>query len=257
MRTLLLAVLCVSALVPLLLLIVTSIGAAWRFPDLLPSGTTGTAWLAAATGGRLLEALAASVIVAIGASALAVLVALPAGRALADLHGWARHAGAAAAFLPVAAPPIALATGLQYSFLRLGLGGTEAGVALAHAIPAAGYATLWFLGVFSAFDRRLEDEARSLGATPGQVLMRVTLPALRRPVAEAFALGCLVSWAQVPLTLLIGGGAVRTLPVEVLGFVQAGQDRFAAVGSLLLVAPALALLGIVAFGVRRTEAVPL
>ena len=159
---------------------------------------------------------------------LASRLGLPVGRAIARLRGWRRHLGAAAAFLPVAAPPIALAVGLQYSFLRLGLGGTHAGVLLAHLVPALGYSALFFLGIFAAYDERYEEEARSLGATRRQVLLRVTLPLLRRPLVEAFVLGFLVSWAQVPLTLVVGQGLVTTLSVEVLAYVQAGQDRIAA-----------------------------
>jgi putative spermidine/putrescine transport system permease protein len=110
--------------------------------------------------------------------------------------------------------------------------------------------------VFLLLDPRLEDEAVSLGADRAQLWLRILLPMLRRPVAEAFTLGFLVSWAQVPLTLVIGGGAVRTLPVEVLAFVRAGQDRYAATGALLLILPAAAaiLLGLAA---RRSEAAPL
>src|SRR5918994_1041993 len=182
--------------------------------------------------------------------------AAPLGRALARLTGWRRRLGAAAAFLPVAAPPIALATGLQLSLLTLGLGGTYLGVILAHAVPALGYVALYFLGIFLLLDPRVEDEARSLGATPVQTWTQVLVPMLRRPAAEALALGFLVSWAQVPLTLLIGGGAVRTLPLELLAFVRAGQDRYAATGALLLIVPAAAAiaLGLLA---RRSEAAPL
>jgi ABC-type spermidine/putrescine transport system permease subunit II len=66
-------------------------------------------------------------------------------------------------------------------------------------------------------------------------------------------LGFLVSWAQVPLTLLVGGGPVRTLPIEVFALVQAGQDRPAATGALLLLAPAILALAAARLAARRTE----
>ncbi|MBA3497893.1 MAG: ABC transporter permease subunit, partial [Gemmatimonadales bacterium] len=135
----------------------------------------------------------------------------------------------------------------------LGLSGTAAGVLLAHAVPAAGYGTLYFLGVFSVFDSRLEDEARSLGASPRQTLLRVVLPLLRRPLADGFLLGFLVSWSQVPLTLLVGGGAVRALPIEVFALVRSGQDAAAATGALVLLLPAVAALAATRLGAARTE----
>lgn len=242
-----------SAAAPFLLLALWSVGHDWFYPALLPPRFTGQSWAELLGGERLLTATLTSLALGLGTGALACAAGLPVGRSLARLDGWRRHAGAALAFLPVAAPPIALATGLQFSFLRLGLGGTFAGVLLAHAVPAVGYGSLYFLGVFAVFDSRVEDEARSLGATPRQTLRYVLLPLLRRPLADAFALGFLVSWAQVPLTLLVGGGPVRTLPIEVFALVQAGQDRPAATGALLLLAPALAALAATRLAASRTE----
>jgi putative spermidine/putrescine transport system permease protein len=255
-RKLLLILLGLSALAPLALLALTSVAGRWFYPDFLPGELTSESWRSLLDGNRLAGAAGTSLAVAAATAAVAVTLGLPLGRALARLNGWRRHLGAAAAFLPVAAPPIALATGLQLALLTLGLGGTYPGVTLAHAVPALGYVALYFLGVFLLLDPRVEDEARSLGATRVQIWTRVLAPMLRRPIAEALVLAFLVSWAQVPLTLLIGGGAVRTLPVEVLAFVRAGQDRYAATGALLLIVPA-ALAIALGLSARRSEPAPL
>jgi putative spermidine/putrescine transport system permease protein len=255
-RSVLLALLALSAGGPFALLLVTSVAGQWLYPDLVPERTTLESWRRLLEGGRLAGAAATSLALAGATAALAVALGLPLGRALARLTGWRRQLGAAAAFLPVVAPPIALAIGLQLTLLTLGLGGTAGGVVLAHTVPALGYVALYFLGVFLLLDPRIEDEARSLGATRLQLWARVLAPILRRPIAEALALGFLVSWAQVPLTLLIGGGAVRTLPIEVLAFVRAGQDRFAATGALLLIVPAAVAIAL-GLAARRSEAAPL
>jgi putative spermidine/putrescine transport system permease protein len=252
-RVIALVLLAGSAAAPFVLLALWSVGRDWFYPAILPPRFTGQSWRDLLGGDRLLGAIATSLVLGIGTGALACAAGLPVGRSLARLDGWRRHVGAALAFLPVAAPPIALATGLQFSFLRLGLGGTLAGVLLAHAVPAIGYGSLYFLGVFTVFDSRVEDEARSLGATPRQTFFQVLLPLLRRPLADAFALGFLVSWAQVPLTLLVGGGPVRTLPIEVFALVQSGQDSLAATGALVLLAPALAALAATRLAASRTE----
>jgi putative spermidine/putrescine transport system permease protein len=254
LRVGLLAFLALSAAVPFGLLAVWSVGRSWFYPALWPSGLTGESW-AQLAGGELARGALWSVALGAGAAALGTAVGLPVGRALARLRGWPRRAGAALAFLPVAAPPVALAVGAQYFFLRLGLGGTALGVLLAHLVPAAGYLALYFLGVFAAHDPAAEEAARTLGATRRQAFWRVTLPALRRQVAEAAALGFLVSWAQVALTLLVGGGAVRTLPTAVFAYVRSGQDRYAAAGALLLSAPPLLALAAARVAARRA-AVP-
>jgi putative spermidine/putrescine transport system permease protein len=253
-RPALLGFLALSAAVPFGLLAVWSVGRSWFYPALWPSALTGEAW-ARVAGGDLGGAALQSAALGAGAAVLGTAAGLPVGRALARLRGWRRGLGAALAFLPVAAPPVALAVGVQFFFLRLGLGGTATGVLLAHLVPTTGYLALYFLGVFAAHDPAAEEAARTLGATGRQAFWRVTLPALRRQVAEAAALGFLVSWAQVALTLLVGGGLVRTLPTEVFAYVRSGQDRYAAVGALLLSAPPLLALAAARVAARRT-AVP-
>ena len=256
-RWLLAWILMVSAAIPFVILGIESVADQWRWPALVPDDLNGDAWSSVvAAGARLHTALLYSCGLAMATALLATSIALPVGRAIADLQGWRRHVGAALVFLPVAAPPIALATGLQLTFLTVGLAGTFHGVLVAHLIPAVGYLSLFFLGIFSVWDARAEDEARTLGATPLQVILQVTLPMLRPSLAAAAALAFLISWAQVPLTLLIGRGHVPTLPLEVFAYVQAGQTRYAAVGALLLAVPPLLALGAARLATRDVDVVP-
>jgi len=251
-RRLAIAALAVSALAPLVLLGLWSVGDQWFFPALLPGRLTFESWRHVITSRLALEGIVSGV-VAFATAAIACALALPVGRAMARLSGWRRRVAAAVAFLPVAAPSIALGLGLQYAFATLGLTGTVGGVILAHVVPATGFLAIYFAGVFTALDPRIEDEARSLGAKPLQVWTHITIPIVRRQIGDALALGFLVSWAQVPLTLVIGGGIVRTLPLAVYDYVRAGETRYAATGALLLtIPPMLALLA-----ARRERVAPL
>ncbi len=255
-RYLVLCCLAVWSLLPLVVMGLVSMSGGWHFPSLTGSSPSLRSWISLwETGGRLMGALFVSVGLGLCTGLLAASSGLALGRALSGLKGWARAVGAGCAFLPVAAPPVALGLGLQYTFLRVGLGGTALGVLLAHLIPAVGYTSLYFLSVFSAFDKEIENEARRLGAGRLQTQLLVTLPLLRRPFMEAFILGFLVSWAQVPLTLLVGQGSIRTLTVEVLSWMRAGQDPLAAAGALGLTIPPLLLMALITLAVRRAEVV--
>ncbi|MEX2180217.1 MAG: ABC transporter permease subunit [Gemmatimonadaceae bacterium] len=254
-RAALAAILVVVTLAPVGMLLLWSVSGGWLFPSLLPGQLTSEAWHAIGAG-ALTSAIYTSAALAIATAVIACALALPIGRALARLRGWRRHVGAAAAFLPVASPPLALGTGLQVMALAAGVGGTAIGVLFAHIVPAVGYLALFFLGTFTLFDTRAEAEARTLGATAAQTWWRVTLPLLRRPIVEAMAVGFLISWTQFALTLVVGGGAVRTLPLEVFALVRAGEDRASAVGALLLLVPALAALAGLRWATRRTALAP-
>lgn len=253
-RTLLLAALAIWSVLPLGLLLVVSLSGGWRFPTLLGVDPGLGSWVDLG-GGAMIEATLTSLGLALATGGTAAVIGLVVGRGLARAGGWRRTVGAMLAFLPVAVPPIVLSVGLQFSFLTLGLGGTFVGVWLAHLVPAAGYASLYFLGVFTAWNFGIEDAARRLGATRTQTARRILLPLLRRPLVDAALLGFLVSWAQVPLTLVIGQGRVRSLTVEVLTLLEAGQDGLAAAGSLLLVVPPILLMGVAVWGVSEAEVV--
>ena len=256
LRGMLFAGLVATSIGPLVILGIWATSADWLFPALLPEELTLAGWRALGVG-ALGPALATSGMIAVATGVLGCAAALPIGRALARLSGWRRHAAAAAAFLPVAAPPLALGTGLQVAALAAGIGGTASGVLLAHLVPTVGYLSLFFLGTFTLYDARAEAEARTLGATPWQAWWRVTIPMLRGHIGEAVALGFLISWTQFALTLVVGGGAVRALPLEVFALIRAGQDRAAAIGALLLILPPLAALAGLRWAARRTAVAPL
>ncbi len=254
-RAMAIAALAISTVLPFVILLLQSFGESWRWPDVLPSGLTGSAWRAVA-GGSLGRAAVNSAALGVATAVAAVCVALPVGRSLAQLQGAWRHVAAALVFLPVAAPPIALGAGLQIVTLWLGIASTSVGVWFSHTVPAIGYVSLLFLGVFTSRGTEAEEAARTLGASTWHTWTMVVIPSLRAPITEALAIAFLISWTQVALTLVVGGGALRTLPLEVLTLVRAGQDRPAAVGALLLIVPAIAALAALRLGARRTDALP-
>jgi putative spermidine/putrescine transport system permease protein len=254
-RSLLLLALAIFALAPLMMLIATSLARGWFYPVVVPGGIDGSAWRDLFTDTAHRSALLNSLVLGVATALTATACALPLGRAAAGSTRAVRRVVALLAFTAVALPPVVLGVGLQLTVLTLGLGGTLFGVFLSHLVPALGYLTLVFLGVFTRWDPRLEEAAATLGATGRMRWRMVVLPLLRRPIAEALALGFLVSWAQVALTLLVGGGAVRTLPLDVLAMLQSGQDQRAAAGALALTIPALIVLSASRIAARNTSAV--
>lgn len=253
-RALLLALMLAVA-APVGVLVLRALSTTWFFPALAPPhgsvATLAVLW----HDSRLWHAGAVSLMLAVATGAGGAMAGLAAARAMSRASTTVRHIAVAAAFLPIIAPPIALGVGLQVVALRTLVAGTFGGVLVAHLVPATGYLTLYFLGVLSAYDWTVEDEARTLGATPHQVLARVALPLLRPRIVEAALLGALVSWAQVALTLVVGGGAVRTLPVELLAFVRSGDDRLAAAAAIALVLPSALAISVLSAGARRSGAV--
>ncbi|MCC6345374.1 MAG: ABC transporter permease subunit [Bryobacterales bacterium] len=235
-------ILVLIAVVPLLVLALWSLSRGWLWPDLLPRAWTLRAWRYAASPlSGVPQSLAESVFIALIVAALALLLSIPAARAIA-LHSFrGKQAVLFVLLLPVLAPPVASAMGVHSLFIRLGLEETVWGVILAHLIPTVPYSTLMMAGSFSRFEQDQEAAARTLGASTRDVWRHVTLPALAPGIAVSAAFAFLVSWSQYLLTLLTGGGQVRTLPLSLIAFQRSGDDAMAAALALLYLAPAVLL----------------
>ena len=251
---LLLAALGAWVLTPITVLVVRAVAQSWRFPQILPDASDVWPALSAAGSGQLRSAMIASFALAFATGSIGTVLGFAIARSAVRVGRRFRQLTLAAAFFTVIAPPIALGVGLQVAVLAIGLGGTFPGVFLAHLVPATGYLTLFAVGVFASFDTSLEDEARTLGASRWQVLLRIVVPLLRRRLGEGLILGGLVSWGQLALTLVVGGGLVRTLPVELLSIVQSGNDQVAAFAALMLSVPPMFAIGLLTVGARRTGA---
>lgn len=242
-RALLLAVLSAGAFGPVALLLVTSFASGWYWPALLPREWTPRAWAYVFSApGEVRSAMALSTGIAAAAAAICVILALPAGRSLARGAFPGRRFVLALLLLPVVVPPVASTMGLHRMLLFWNLTDTAAGVTLAHVVPALPYAVLAITGSFRLLDPDMERQAQTLGATRLAIWRHVTLPAIAPGLAVAFTLAFLISWSQYLLTLLIGGGLIVTLPLEMVGFQRAGDDAIAAALSVVFLLPVALLM---------------
>ncbi len=217
----------------------------WSFPSVIPTewGVDGLDAAIAAGGpaasGRsfLLGLIVALIATPIGALAARGLVA-----------GWAPLPKILPVllFAPVAIPPFAAVLGTNVLLLRahvppmLGL----VVVLVAAAVP---YTTFMLRTAYAAHDIGFEEEARTLGASPGQVLWRVHLPLMAPALARAAFLAFLVGWSDYLVTLIVGGGTFVTLPMITASLAAGiGNDSVVAMLSLTAVLPPLILLVLLA-----------
>jgi molybdate transport system permease protein len=117
-------------------------------------------------------------------------------------------------------------------------------VIVAQSFVAMPFLVLTVEAALRQADQRAEDAARTLGASPGYVLRRVTLPA----IAPALAAGTVLAWARAlgefGATITFAGnfpGRTQTLPLSV--YLALETDPGAAIVlSLVIVAVSFAVL---------------
>lgn len=232
---------CVLVVASLLVLPIRAAADVWRAPALLPQefGTRGLAVLLS-PGTRLDEAITTSLLVALLATTIAMVLAWPATRGLAGLSPGRRTTVLTVLALPLLVPQYATGTGLTTWFLRAGVADRTLGLVLAHLVYVLPYVVLILVPAFDDRVRRLEEAARTAGAGTVARLRFVTVPAVARPLAVAALLGFLVSWSQYGTSLAVGGGRL-TLPVVLLPFVDRDPQVAAILALVFLVPPVVAL----------------
>ncbi|MEO5983353.1 MAG: ABC transporter permease subunit [Pedococcus sp.] len=230
-------------LVPLLPLLLWAFADRWSFPAILPQ-RWGTRGFAEVLTGETYAALGRSALVGTAVAVAATTLGVMAGRALGwKLTRW-RPATVVVLLGPVALPPLAVAMGLDSLALRTGIPELVA-VTLILTVFALPYTVFTMASRYAATDPAMEEQARLLGASAGQALTRVTLPALVPAIATALFLSFLVGWTDYAVTLLVGGGQLVTVPMLIGSAASAaGNEPVVAVLSLLSVLPPLLLLAL-------------
>ncbi len=218
---------------------------AGRFPWPDPVPEPSARGLARVLAPDVLAALGTSAAVALTVAVLAAALGLAAGRALGTpFRG--RQAVRLLLLAPAVVPTLAVALGIQVYFVRHGLADTVAGVVLVQLIPTVPYAALLMGGAFAGLDPDLEDQARVLGAGALRRLVGVVLPAVGPGLAASALFAFLISWSEYVLTLLVGGGTVRTLPLLLFAAVGSADLPAAAALGLVLALPPLVLVALTA-----------
>lgn len=222
---------------PLAALVVRAFADSWRAPAIVPQRLGTRGFDVAFGGGQAGEAFATSLVVALIATALGLLVGWPAARALGERR--LRRPGVVLLVLalPLLVPPYAVGVGLTEWFIRIDLAGTVGGLIAVHVLFVLPYVVAILVSGFGPRLAGLEDMARALGARPAQRFAWVTLPGLAPTVAAAALIGFLVSWSQYGSSLAVGAGRPM-LPLLMLPFVNS-DPQVAATFALLFLAPAV------------------
>lgn len=239
---------------PFVPLMVASVAFRWTWPDLLPSEWwwqvrgevfRPVAWdfvfsSALNAGNALLN----TVCIALAVTLLATLLCLPAARVIATERFPGRSALEFFLLTPLIVPEIAIGLGMLVLFIQLGLAGSFVGIVLAHLIPVIPYTMRVLISAFQNLGQEVEAQARTLGASPWQVALYVTLPLIVPGLAASALFAFLISSNLFLLTFYVGRGQVETLPTLLFSKLAGGGalDPVAAGLALLASLPGVVLL---------------
>lgn len=223
-----------SIIIPLLVLPFWSFVGRWPWPGLLPEGFTlrGMEELFSKPS-DILSLAASSVVLSLTVAIFATVIGTMTSRALVFYDFKGKELVSFGTILPVIIPGTAFAMGVHVVFIYLGLADTFTGVVLVHLIYALPYTVNIMMDVTAMTGDGLEMQSQVLGISPFRSFYHITLPLLMPGIISSVNMAYIISFSQYFITLMIGGGRIKTLSVVMVPFIQSGDRSIASSYAIL------------------------
>ena len=215
-----------------------SAGSSLAFP---PDGISLKWYLAVFEVESFRDSFVLSMFLAVCGTLTALIIGVPAAYAICRY----KIPGAETIKLIVAAPIIVpgIIVGLallRYLVVPLDFTVTLA-LFLAHTALVLPYAVRVVSASLQNLRTDIEEAAVLLGCTRLQAFSKVVLPNIRSGILAAFILGFVTSFNQVPVSLFLSGPGVRTLPIDMLAYMEITYDPSVAALSAMLAFMSIAI----------------
>lgn len=145
---------------------------------------------------------------------------------------------------PLIVPPIVHALAFYRTWIDLNWLDTLMGVVVAHTVVCIPLVLITVSTSLSGFDRRLEQAARSLGASPFTVLRRIVVPNIAPGILSGAAFSFVTSWDEVVAVLFLTSRKVVTLPIVIWNSLTERVDPAVAAVSAVMILATLAAVAI-------------
>ncbi|MDN5786498.1 ABC transporter permease [Pseudorhodobacter sp.] len=186
-----------------------------------------------------------SFMLAVGGTALSMLIGIPAAYALARYRVELPSFLGNVFVLPILIPEIVLGFSLMKS-LASGLGTPiMATLLVGHALLVLPYCVRVVGASLNSFDFSIEEAAVSLGCPRWRAFFTVVLPNIRAGIIAGFILAFITSLNDVSISIFLTGPGVSTLPIQLLAHMEQFFDPTIAAVSVLLMGVTVAVMAVV------------
>lgn len=144
---------------------------------------------------------------------------------------------------PIITPTVIVAVATYFLLVKVGLQGTEFGLALGHAVHAIPYVVVVVVANLRNLNPTYERAARSLGAGPLDTFRTIIVPLVLPALIVASFFAFLTSFDDVVYVLFVGIGRITTLPMRMWeGIRQDINPTIAAVATLQVMFAAIVII---------------
>ena len=220
-----------------------------EIPSYPPEGYT-LHWFQAITGNdRFIDGLVLSLELGVIATALGLLVSVPAALCIANYRFRGREVLNSLLLSPLMVPGVVLGTAIYIFHVEteiatgLPILGSLGGLVWGHVLITIPWIVRLVTASLAGFDRTLEEAAQSLGATPLRTFWRVTLPSILPGIVAGAMFAFVSSFGNLEMSLFLVGPGRTTLPIAILQYLQWKIDpTIAAISVVQIALVAVALL---------------
>ncbi|MBV8912246.1 MAG: ABC transporter permease subunit [Acetobacteraceae bacterium] len=228
---------------PITNLVLWAFAERWFWPNALPSQYGFAFWQRVfSPRGGAWTSMGLSVGIAVLTVAISLLLAVPAGYALARRSVPFRAVLMLVFLVPQAFPTLPIYINIARLFYGVGLNGTVPGVVLVHSLHGLVLAVWIAAAAFAAVDRQQEEAARNLGAGPLRTFMTVTLPAALPGLMASAIFVFLDSLDEFTATYFVGVPDITTMPLMMFNAAMGGNYQIASITALVLLLPSIAFM---------------
>lgn len=192
----------------------------------------------------MLSTLRNSLIIAVATAVLSVMLAAPAAYAVVRNDFVGRRLLRQLMILPMVVPPLMLGVGMLQLFSTAGITPSILTVISGHITYVVPYAFIMISAQQYGFDRRIEEAASDLGASPWAAARRVVVPLMWPAIFAAALFAFTLSLDEFIITFLLSG-STGTLPLHIWGQLRTDvSPEVNALGTLIVTTAILSLLAI-------------
>ncbi|HLR20721.1 MAG TPA: ABC transporter permease subunit [Tissierellaceae bacterium] len=230
----------VTILAPMVILIFWSFASRWPWPNLLPETFSLRAIKEIfAPHARVFPILLSSILLSLSVAILSAIVATMTARALVFYDFIGKGLVDFLSIAPNLVPSTVFAMGIHIIFIKMSLSDTPLGVIIVHLIYTLPYSVNIMKDLTESVGQKMELQAYVLGASPLKAFTHITFPLLMPGIITSIIMAYITSFSQYFITLLIGGGKVKTFTIIMVPFISKGDRTLASAYALVFVISSL------------------
>jgi len=177
-----------------------------------------------------------SFIVAIFATIGSVILGTIAALGLSSRHMPYKGVIMAILISPMIVPLIISGVAIFFFMAKVGLAATHTGIIIAHIILGTPFVVITVTATLSGFDHSVTRAAASLGSTPYNTFMKITLPLITPGVVSGALFAFVTSFDEVVVVLFLAGLENTTIPIQMwIGLREQLSPTILAVATCLII----------------------